>query len=177
MISNDNRFKIGKEVINENNPEIPDEEWPDSSDVNHPESLLANIQIPKNPFFCSVASDLCLPGSSVQEVATDDNVVPEMIIPNGAVGVFSKGGLSGWLCDTGDILSWSFEKYPMENGIPQTLGVGYIKDGVMYEALTYRDSLDGVYSFTAPEGGTYYIYVIGLSSDPISLKESDIQMS
>lgn len=178
IISDDNKSKIGKEVLNENGPEVVDKEWIYASDdVNNSESFAVNIQIPQNPFYSSVASSLCLPGNSVQEIVTCDNVVPEIIIPNGAVGVFSKGDSSGWLCNAGSILSWSFEKYPMENGTHQTLGVGYIKDGVMHEMQTYRDSLDGEYNFIVPEDGTYFIYVIALSSDPISLKGSDIQIS
>ncbi|WP_409969895.1 hypothetical protein RFF05_08345 [Bengtsoniella intestinalis] len=176
LITDDNSAEVGKEVFNQTVPQVSDGEHIDSSDVNSPEFLIAEIQIPENPFFSTLASDQCLPGDSVQEILTIDNVTPEIIIPNGAVGVFSKDASTGWTCNAGDILSFSFEKYPMETGTSQTLGIGHIKDGVMYEVQAFRDSLDGTYNFTIQEDGVYYIYVIGLSSDPISLKESAIEI-
>lgn len=180
IISDNNEFKVGKEVLNENKPVVFNEESENTPEIYFEESnspvVDETTQIPENSFFSSLASPLCYPGSSVQEIATHDNMTPDIIIPNGAVGVFSKSDSSGWHCKTGDILSWSFEKFPMENGTSQSIGIGYIKDGVMYETQIYSDSLDGEYSFTVPSDGTYYIYVIGLSSDPISLKGSEIEI-
>lgn len=176
LITGNNRHKIGKEILSQAAPEVSNENDFYPLSVDGLESCVADIEIPENPFYTSIASSLCHPGNSVQEIVTHDNMVPEIIIPNGAVGVFSKGDLSGWSCNAGCILSWSFEKYPMDSGIAQTLGVGYIKDGIMYEMEAFKESLDGTYHLSVQEDGIYHIYVIGLSSDPISLKGSDIQM-
>lgn len=175
IISDENADKIGKEVLNRNPPKVyGGQDWP--SDTEELEPIALDMQIPENPFFSSLASDQVSLGTSVQEIATQDGLVPEFIIPNGAIGVFSKGNQSGWSCKAGDTLIWSFEKYPMENGISQSICVGYIKDDVMYEAQAFGETLEGEYELTVPEDGIYYIYVIGASSDPISMKGSDIQI-
>ena len=164
LITNNNMHLIGKEIrsstiqiLNKNESSIP----------STPE-LEKNI--PDNPICFAVASDQISPGTTIQEIEITQGMTPEIIIPNGAMGIFSQGESLGWDCKMGDVLSWKFEKYPMENKLNQSLGIGYIKDGVMYEMQVYTDSLDGEYQLNVPSSGIYHIYFICLSSDPISLK-------
>lgn len=44
----------------------------------------------------------------------------------------------------------------------------------MHEIQLFRNSLDGKYELTVLEDGIYHIFVVCLSSDPISLKEGEI---
>lgn len=160
-ITNDNKHLIGKEGYGNN---------PSESKL----ETKAEENIPNNSICFSVANKQISPGATIQEIEITQGTTPEIIIPNGAMGIFSQGDSLGWDCKTGDILSWKFEKYPMENLLNQSLGIGYIKDGVMYEMQVYTNSLDGEYRLNISSDGIYYIYFICLSSDPISLKEGDI---
>ena len=175
LIAEENREWIGKEmkaidgagvVITDANTENiqPGKEEPAKN----------NIEIPSNPIFSSVANDQCVPGTTIQEIALSENKTPEMIIPNGAMGIFSKGNSCGWTCKSGDSITWKSEKYPLDNPYNQTLGVGYIKDGVMHEMQIYKDSLNVDYQINIEEDGIYYIYIISASSSPISLKGGEI---
>lgn len=172
LITEENREWIGKEmkgtgvVITDANTENiqPDKEEPDKN----------NINIPSNSIFSSVANDQCVPGTTIQEIALSENKTPEMIIPDGAMGIFSKGNSCGWTCKSGDSITWKSEKYPLDNPRDQALVVGYIKDGVMHEMQIYADSLSVEYQINIEEDGIYYIYIISASSDPISLKEGEI---
>lgn len=177
LLSPENSAFIGKEVLSSGVTVFSATEREQQMDELEKESLVASVQIPENSCFHAVANESCVPGSPVQEIALLGDKTPAVIIPNGAMGIFSKGDAAGWACDSGDTITWKFEKYPMENKNSQTLGVGYIQDGVMHEMQTFRDSLSGEYELPVLEEGVYYIYVIALSSDPISLKEGEIEVN
>lgn len=170
LINKGNSFLVGKEIVNHNPKVVPQVEQ--NSIADQPEQN--NSSLPDNPICHSVADEATIPGTSITEIVTADCRTPEIIIPNGAIGIFSKGNASGWFCKSNEILSLEFEKYPMKNGTSQTLGIGYIQDGVMHEIQLFRNSLDGKYELTVLEDGIYHIFVVCLSSDPISLKDGEI---
>ena len=177
ILTEENRFLIGKEMFNPNITVSSGDEWDEQIGELEDETMhMASVIIPDNPIIHSVANENCVPGSSIQEITSSKNRTPEIIVPNGAMAVFSVGNAEGWTCGSGDTIIWRFEKYPMESGASQTLGVGYVKDGVMHEMQVFRDSLNGEYKLSVHEQGVYHIYVIGLSSDPISIKESKIEI-
>lgn len=134
------------------------------------------VEIPENPIIHSVDNMEYL-GFSIQEIELNGMKTPELIGPNGAIGVFSKGNAEGFRCKAGNTIIWSFEKYPFKDGLSQTLAVGYVKDGVMYESKVFRDKLSDTYQLAVSEDGVYHIYFLCASSDPISLKEGEIQIN
>lgn len=116
-------------------------------------------------------SDIGISSDSLYEVSVDRNgTTPEMICPNGTVAIFKTEDAGGWNCEEGDMLIFEFEKYPLESRSNQTLGIGYIYDGKMFEAETYQADISGTYQLNIESDGEYFIYVLGASSDPISLK-------
>ncbi len=172
LLNENNFFLVGKECFNPNPNVVSQNEQDrlaDQTERDFPD-------IPDNPICFSVVDDVDITGTSIKEIVTSDNKTPEFIIPNGAIGIFSKGNANGWFCESNETISWDFEKFPMENGAPQTIGIGYIQDGVMHDIQLFRDSLDGKYELTVSEDGFYHIFVVCLSSDPISLKEGDIEL-
>ena len=175
LINGDNQNRIGVEGYNPYVEITSDNEIsePPSTDENDVQKALPPI--PANAFFHSVVDETCYFGDQIQEIATSEGVVPAVIIPNGSMAVFSRDNSDGWACDAGDTLSLEFEKYAMLNNTAQTLGVGHIKDGVLCEMELFKDELEGKYEVKVTEKGVYYICVICLSSDPISLKEGEIK--
>jgi hypothetical protein len=135
-----------------------------------------DYSLPKNNMIKEVVDGQEMAVDSIVEVKVVDNKTPEVMIPNGAMGIFYQEKKKGWECKKGDIIEWSFEKYPISESIMnQSLSIGYIMNGKMNKSESYQD-LTGRYSLTAPEDGTYYIYFIGTSSDTISMKEGLIQI-
>lgn len=178
IISEDNISLVGKEAHGSSPTVYSKEEWNAlEHELDEKDLAQSSMRLPENPICHSIADGNYSPPASIQEIITDDDKTPGIIVPNGAMGIFSKGDALGWACDYGDKLSWSFEKYPMENGAIQMLGIGYIQDGVMREMEVFSDTLSGKYEVSIPEKGVYHIYVICLSSDPISLKEGEITLN
>ncbi len=137
-----------------------------------------NIQkIPKNNIVQSTIDDSVFPGISICEMHVDDDGnTPEVICPNGAVGIFSKSNSRGWPCIKGDYLSWSFTKYPLDSQKDQAICVGYIKDGVMYKPQLFQKGLEINYKQKISEDGLYYLYILGASSDPVTIKSGNIEL-
>lgn len=177
-ISKENEFLIGTESHSSSYTVYSQEEWNElEQELDESKAGQVAMWIPENPICHSIANKAYSPPSSIQEIATNDGNTPGIIVSNGAMVIFSKGDSCGWACNYGDKLSWSFEKYPMENGTIQGLGVGYIQNGVMQDMEIFRDTLSGKYEISIPEEGVYNIYAICLSSDPISLKEGEISLN
>lgn len=87
--------------------------------------------------------------------------------------IFTQKDGEGWFCQPGDRLDYTFEKYPSSVVEEQSMAIGIIKDGVLYESDAISD-LSGHYSVDIEEAGEYYIYLIGASSDYLALKEGSI---
>lgn len=154
LITNDNRNLVGKQeqgttaiakegqVLEFKKVETQYDSLPDNM-----KELLAGQDISAN---------------SIVGVKVKNNKTPELLIPNGSMGIFYQGKESGWNCKKGDVMEWSFEKYPIvENTDPdaimnQSLTIGYITNGSMSEGEGYRD-LNVTYQFVAPEDGILYL--------------------
>lgn len=118
-------------------------------------------------------SALLLP-NLIQEMRIEGRKTPELMAPNGIMGIFTKDDGSGWTLRAGETLYWEFEKYPFSDGRDQTLAVGHIKKGTLCQSTSYESKEKERYSIQADEDGEYYIYFICCSSDRISLKEGEI---
>ncbi len=114
--------------------------------------------------------------SVIREVDVQDGITPELIGGNNAMGIFTKDDGSGWTLEKGDKLCWDFEKYPLNSGseVGQSLIIGYIKDGTLFDGKLFQSQLSETYEVEATEDGMYYIYFQCVSSDNISLKEGEI---
>ncbi len=126
------------------------------------------------PIISFVESDEILLPSMIQEVKMQGKKTPELMAPNGVMGIFTKDDGSGWTLKAGETLYWDFETYPFFDGRAQTLSVGSIKNGMLCRATVHERAERGRYCVQAVEDGTYYIYFICCSSDRISLKEGSI---
>lgn len=114
--------------------------------------------------------------SVIRDVNVQDGITPELIGGNNAMGIFTKDDGSGWTLKKGDKLCWDFEKYPLNSGseVGQSLIIGYIKDGTLFDGKLFQSQLSETYEVEATEDGLYYIYIQFVSSDNISLKEGEI---
>jgi hypothetical protein len=170
IINDDNRHLVGKKLYITSVKVHPADQDIGSIDWTFPDMEIP-VEIPDNP----IANQDLYPGRTIQIVKIDGSTTPELIGPNGAIGVFALEDNAGWYCQKGDILAWSFEKHPLdEHG--QAIAVGYAKDGVVNKYILYQNKRDGTYELNVPEDGYYYIYFIYASSDPISLAEGQIQI-
>lgn len=114
-----------------------------------------------------------IPPANMTEFVAENNITPEVIVPNGSVAIFGKTDNAGWMCSEGEDLVYQFEKYPSEIG-EQTLVVGYILDGVMYPGEKFLE-IKGEYKCEIEQTGEYFIYVINASSDPLALKCGNVR--
>ena len=112
---------------------------------------------------------------NITNFQTQDNMTPEVIIPNGSAATFGQTNSTGWMCNAGDELVYQFDKYPSESTDQQTLIVGYVLDGVMYPGEKFTE-MNGEYRFKVEKTGEYFIYLLNGASDPLSLKGGNIHI-
>lgn len=166
VISDENRHLIGKEVNDKNKPEIINEE-PTDEEGNKPSS------IPENTIVTKVSHGIIVPDSIVI-FPCENGETPEVIIPNGGCAIFvPQKNTDGWNCKAGDTLMISFEKYKSDVVDAQKIEIGYVKNGVMFEGDFY-DEISGKYKVNVKETGEYALYVMGMASDPITLKTGSV---
>lgn len=100
------------------------------------------------------------------------NEISEKVL---SVNILIKMHGEGWDMKEGDVMEYDFEKYPSEVVENQTLLMGYIKDGVLMDDEVFRQ-LKGTYKLTINELGKYYVYLICVSSDSITLKNGTLKI-
>ncbi len=143
-------------------------------------ALQSSSVIPDNRIVESIDIPDFYPPAIVEFLTQNENngyASPDIIMHNAVVCVLTQGdgNARGWNLEKGDKLTYSFEKYDSEVLSYQTLGIGYIKDGVMYPWDYYKEQ-SGIYTQEIKEAGEYYIYLINLSSDYLSIKEGMISI-
>lgn len=112
-----------------------------------------------------------MPGSIQEiEVSLDEGKTPALMIPNGCVGILTDEDGVAWEWAAGDVLRWTFEKAPLEDNDRQMLVIGYLHDGVLSEPMKF-DTLSVSCEIEIPETGAYYLYLVGGSSDVITIGE------
>lgn len=175
LVTTANRELIGKEVIDHKMPEIirsgetkTDNAGQNNLNEDHFADNLAECHI-----IDEFSSDHSILPASISEFEAIKGLTPEIIMTNGGMAVFYQGDYDGWNCKLGDILSFSFERYQSETASAQTLVIGYIRDGIVYEGKTFKE-LSGCYKLSVREEGKYNLYVINAASDYLTLKQSNI---
>ena len=131
------------------------------------------LKLPENEIVKSIAYPEIVAPKSITEIVIKGKTVPKMMIPNGAMGILTQGQTKGWECERGDRIEVSFEKYRSEVTPYQTLVIGYVKDGMLYEGIAFTE-LKGKYHLDIKEKGEYHIYYVGAASDYLSLNESKV---
>ena len=124
----------------------------------------------------SVSSDSIVLPDSVSEFEVTNNTIPEIIMTNGSMAIFYQNDYEGWNCKEGDVLSFSFEKYVSEVTPNQTIVVGYILDGVLYDGVAFKN-IEDRFELAITESGEYNIYVISATSDYLALKQGLIEIN
>lgn len=168
QVSIENESLIGQEVVDNSVPEVVHGEK--NSTGNQAENIFEGSHIVK-----SFANEEIVEPLSITEFEVTDNSTPEIIMTNGSMAVFYKNDYDGWDCKTGDTISFNFEKYESEVIQDQTLVIGYIRDGVVYQGKAFKE-LKGSYEMIADEDGTYNLYVISATSDYLTLKQGSINI-
>ena len=135
LITPENKDLIGKEVIDNIKPEVSLGEGSVVSGKHENIIEASNV-------IDSVASDSIVLPDSVSEFQVVNNTIPEIIMTNGSMALFYQNDYEGWNCKEGDTLLFSFEKYVSEVTPNQTIVVGYICDGVLYDGVAYKDIED-----------------------------------
>ena len=95
-----------------------------------------------------------------------------MLVNNSAC-ILTKEDGTGFHLKKGDKIEYNFEKYKSKVVEQQTLIIGYVKDGVMYQGETYNDLKDS-YTLVAQDDGDYFIYLLSASSDYLTLKQGNL---
>ena len=107
------------------------------------------------------------------ETTKEDDIyqIPELMFFNSNIVIFTQNN-AGWNLQKGDQINLSFEKYPseIEN---QAIEIGVIYNKALNKGEVLRD-LEGTYTYTAEEPGEYYLYMIGGSTESITLKSGEI---
>lgn len=134
----------------------------------------ADTEIPPNRIITDLGDSSILP-ESIEEVKAINGKTPEFSGDNGSVFVITDQDSCGWKLKAGGRLECTFEKETEQYGDKQAMGIGYVADGVMFPPQLFQEEETGTYQITATEAGEYYIYILCASSDPITLKEVEIQ--
>lgn len=113
--------------------------------------------------------------SDISIFKVTDTQIPEIMIPNGALAVFTNNREIGWDLKAGDSVTISYEVYQHETISEQALMIGYIQDGTLVEGNILRNA-KGECTFEIESSGIYNFYFMGLSSDPISIQSGDLEM-
>ena len=132
-----------------------------------------NEFIPPNDIVKKTVDETVFPGASITSIETKNNISPPIIGENGAIGIFTKDDGTGWKCKAGEKISYYFEKCGMEK-YNQALGIGYIKDGVMYSPTFYQKEEKGKFVAEVTNYAEFYIYIFFASADTFALKEGKI---
>lgn len=133
-------------------------------------------KIPDNNIIKEVDNDEIVLPVSITNFKAVDGKTPEVIMTNGSLVLFVNGDKGGWTCKPGDKLMYKFEKYATNITKSQSMVVGYILDGVLYQGNVMND-LSGTYQLDIAEAGEYYIYIISATSDYLALKQGEISIS
>lgn len=168
LITSENRELIGKEIIDNIKPETSLGESFSATGKYENIIELSNV-------IDSIASDSIVLPDSVSEFEVVNNAIPEIIMTNGSMAIFYQNNYEGWNCKTGDTLSFSFEKYVSEVTPNQTIVVGYIRDGVLYDGVACTE-IEEKFELEITEDGEYNIYVISATSDYLALKHGVIEI-
>lgn len=163
LIDDENDMFVGKEVV---------DDTPLTATKGAQAKADATSEIESTEIVDSFAEGV-IPPANMTEFVAENNITPEVIVPNGSAAIFGKTDNAGWMCSEGEDLVYQFEKYPSEIG-EQTLVVGYILDGVMYPGEKFLE-IKGEYKCEIEQTGEYFIYVINASSDPLALKCGNVR--
>ena len=104
-------------------------------------------------------------------------ITPEIIFGNNDLVIFEQEDGSGWELNEGETLMIQATEYEAETngGNGQGIMYFYICDGEILDGKSEpRKELNQTFELTAEKSGEYYICLLGISSDPISLKEGKI---
>ena len=104
-------------------------------------------------------------------------ITPEIIFGNNDLVIFEQEDGSGWELNEGETLMIQATEYEAETngGHGQGIMYFYICDGEILDGKSEpRKELNQTFELTAEKSGEYYICLLGVSSDPISLKEGKI---
>ncbi|MNW44727.1 hypothetical protein D3C74_219660 [compost metagenome] len=182
LLTDDNKQLIGKETISEYHIVYRDGKYIDSYGNEISEGdLLKSTQnsIPKNRIIQQINLNNFIPSSIVEfETKLIDRmfISPEIITINGSVSILTKSDGEGWDLELGDQIRFVFDKYPSEVIDNQKLLIGYIKDGILNQGQV-SDQLKGEYLLNIDDSGEYYVFLLNVSSDPISLKKGTLMIS
>lgn len=102
-------------------------------------------------------------------------IYPEVIMVNNSACIFTLENGKGWTLNKGDSITYKYKKAEVENVDKQTMIIGYIQDNTLKTGEVKRD-IEGSYTFTANEKGTYYIYIISASSDYQTIIEESLEV-
>lgn len=130
-------------------------------------------KIPVNDIFTKMHTSEMVPPFSVSIFELKNEGIPEIIMTNGAMAIMTNVGQAGWMCKNGDVISGSLERYPTNTKSTQPSVVGYIRDGICYDGNVF-DDLSGVFEMVTSEEGEYYVYIMSLASDYLTLKGGEI---
>lgn len=177
VVNEENKHLIGTEVKVERNAEkLLDENLkPEEREAIMKEKLLASTSIIKD------ISDSVLIPSGVTEVVvekstvTDQYIYPSQILVNGDISILKNQDNTGWNLKNGDKVIINFSKYPTETKIQQTLGIGYVCNGILEEP-NFSINENGNCEILISVEGEYYFYFQSFTSDYLTLHEEKINI-
>ena len=126
-----------------------------------------------NPIIKQINIDNFTPSSTFIINRTENNTIPKTTTSNGNLYIITDANGKGWNLSPGDIIEYSFQK---ETNNQQQLLIGHIQNGIVDFGTVYKD-LSGIYTYEIKESGLYYLYIINVSSDEISLIEGSVNIT
>lgn len=169
---------LGAEVITSNNSDYVGQDLEGSFIIVAEGETLdipTNPEIPDNDYFTAVEEDM-LPPHRVDAITVADENAPPIIMYNGAMAVFTQADGKGWELGNGDNIRISYNCYPTESGSLQPFLIGYIKDGICYEGVVYKQS-SGTWEFEFDgDDDVYNFYFLSAAAEYLSFESITIEV-
>lgn len=135
-----------------------------------PSDLLVTSNIVDYPSYSSNANE-----SDMIKIACDaetqDGIFTRVHAVHNQIIIFTKPEKEGWELKKGDTLHL---EAVLENSLAGEVQVGYILDNACYPLSDKTDGAGLSGTFTAPEDGTYYFYMINRSGEEMIISEGKI---
>lgn len=130
---------------------VPNQTSDINDNRNNSESINSSI-VNENSF------DSTITYTSVDDVEVTNNRIPETIIGQNSIAIFTQTNKTGWYLKKGDTLNLSFnidEHFASADGTGEHLIFGYVFNN-KYHELDFSTSVDFSFQLTAKEDGIYY---------------------
>lgn len=169
---NDNEFEAYADTTSNSGEIAVPNQTSDKSDIDNTDYSVNSSIVNENSF------DTTTIYTSVDDVEVVDNTIPEAIIGQNSIAIFTQSNNKGWQLKAGETLNLSLsidEYFASADGSGEHLIFGYVFNNKYYE-VDFSTSIDFSFQLTATEDGIYYPAIQNVSLSYIKIPYGTIEI-